>query len=170
MTTATIMRPVAEYFNYFRFFAPEHVRTILMYSSAYTPSLVAFMQTMIVQENDDAVDPITFKRYMGYYPGSASIYNWINVGDMMSEGKLHDKDFGSPKANEAEYGTSKPPALDLAEVTKSSIPMHFVVAKHDLLVKAKFSRKAREIVKDRLIDYQEIDGGHNIFMVAKEVN
>ena len=140
VSAATLLRPVAEHFNYFRFFAPEHVRTLLVYSAAYIPSVVAFMQTLIVQENDHAVDPVTFKRYMGYYPGSASIFNWINVGDMMSSGKLHDKDFGSPEANVAEYGTSQPPALDLAEVNKSTMPMQFIVAKHDLLVKAKFSR------------------------------
>lgn len=40
---ASLLRPLAEYFNYFKFLAPEQVRLGFLYSSAYLPRIVAFI-------------------------------------------------------------------------------------------------------------------------------
>ena len=88
----------------------------------------------------------------------------------MRAGKLHDKDHGSDDANIAAYGQAQPPVINLEEVNKAKVPMHLVIAKHDLLVKTKFSKRVIETLKESLIDYQYVDGGHNIFMIAKSVN
>ena len=48
--------------------------------------------------------------------------------------------------------------------------MFMVVGKHDVLIQPRFSRQTRDLLKSRLVDYVETDGGHNTFMVAKDVS
>ena len=50
------------------------------------------------------------------------------------------------------------------------MPIYMMVGKHDNLVWPVYSRKTREIIKDRLIGYDEVDGGHNVYFIGKDVS
>lgn len=43
-----------------------------------------------------------------------------------------------------------------------------VIGRHDILVAPHNSVKARNLLGKAVIDYIEIDGGHNIFMIGKD--
>ena len=55
-------------------------------------------------------------------------------------------------------------------MNKAQIPIYMIVGKHDVLVAPELSRKTRSIIEERLIDYDEVNGGHNVFMIAKDVS
>ena len=43
-----------------------------------------------------------------------------------------------------------------------------VIGRHDILVAPHNSIKAKNLLGKAVIDYIEIDGGHNIFMIGKD--
>ena len=43
VSIASLLQPVAEYFNYYKFLAPEQFFYVFVYGSAYTPRLFSFM-------------------------------------------------------------------------------------------------------------------------------
>ena len=113
---------------------------------------------------------VSEKIFYGHYPAGSSIYNWIEINQMLKSQKVQDKDYGDKEKNKQVYGQEEPPELKLEDVTKTSIPMFMIVGKHDVLIAPKFSRQTRDLLKERLVDYVETDGGHNAFMVAKDVS
>jgi len=44
------------------------------------------------------------------------------------------------------------------------------VAKHDVILHPEDSAKLKDVFHDRLVNYHEIDGGHIIFFVAKDIS
>lgn len=44
------------------------------------------------------------------------------------------------------------------------------VGLHDILVKTEDSRWIRDKIKDSLVDYVEINGGHTTFMIGKNMS
>lgn len=51
-------------------------------------------------------------------------------------------------------------------VTQAGVPIAMYVGKHDLIVLPSQSRNLRDMISDSVVEYLEIDGGHQVFMVG----
>ena len=63
----------------------------------------------------------------------------------MKNQAFQDKDHGKEKNIEL-YGQEEPTFVNFKEVTKSSLPMMMVAARHDLIVEIATSRKTRDLL------------------------
>ena len=142
-------------------------KPIFIFGSGYIPTIFNVFDEMISATTTKYNDQERFKAFCGHYPASQSVYNWIDVARMSES--LPERDLGS-KQNLQVYGSVTPPAINQHLVNKSNMPIYLITAKHDNLVWPVYSRKTRETIKDRLIGYDEINGGHNVYFIGKDVS
>ena len=60
--------------------------------------------------------------------------------------------------------------IDISKVNEAGVPIGMYVGLHDILVKTEDSRWIRDKIKDSLVDYVEINGGHTTFMIGKNMS
>lgn len=66
------------------------------------------------------------------------------------------------------YGSDSAPIIDTSKTQHTSVPIALFVGKHDTGVSLEVSHLAREILGDAVISYHEVNGGHNVFTLAKD--
>ena len=66
------------------------------------------------------------------------------------------------------YGTEKAPVIDTSKTKNTSVPIALFVGKHDCGVVKEVSLRTKEMLGDAVVSYHETNGGHNIFMLAKD--
>ena len=153
-------------------FTPPEWRPLLIGAAAYLPNFFALLQRYTVAATTEYNDPVGSMRFFGYYPAGASIYNWLAVADGMSARALVDKDHGSAEANVQAYGQATPPTIHLSELPSkvTKLPIFMANAEHDLIIRIRYSRRTRDAMKEKLTDYMEVPGGHNIWMIGSDVS
>ena len=68
------------------------------------------------------------------------------------------------------YGSELPPTVDTSKTQNTSVPIALFVGKHDVGVSLEVAHLAKEMLGKAVISYHEVDGGHNIFSIAKNQN
>ena len=107
------------------------------------------------------------KVFYGHYPSGSSIRCWQHMAQQFRAGAVVEYDYGHAK-NMQVYGQSFPPKVDFSGVNNANVPVAMYVGKHDLIIFPKDSRRAHEEIKDVVVDYQEINGGHATFMIGED--
>ena len=84
------------------------------------------------------------KVFYGHYPSGSSIRCWQHMAQQFRAGSVIEYDYGHAK-NMQVYGQSFPPTLvDFSKVNQAGVPIAMYVAKHDLIIFPKDSRRAHE--------------------------
>ena len=80
-------------------------------------------------------------------------------------GEIAEFDYGKEK-NLKVYNQETPPVHKTAKVIDAGVPIAMYVGKHDLIVLPSQSRSLRDMISPSIVEYLEIDGGHQVFMVG----
>ena len=65
------------------------------------------------------------------------------------------------------YGQTYPPVTDTANISRK-VPVAIYVAKHDKVVINKDSKLMIKHLGPAVVDYAEMNGGHNAFVVGRD--
>lgn len=57
--------------------------------------------------------------------------------------------------------------IDFSKVKDAGVPIALYYGKHDIIMLPENSLKARELLGDSVVDFQEIEGGHMAFFVSR---
>lgn len=68
------------------------------------------------------------------------------------------------------YGQDTPPEVHTNKIAESGIPIGVYIAKHDKIILPEDAKYSYEVLKELVVDYMEIDGGHLTFMFGKDMS
>ena len=140
------------------------------YGCAYNPYVCNYLMTFVAASTNEYNDWERSKVFFGrdHYPAGSSIRCWHHLYQQSEiYGALHEFDWG-PEKNKKLYGSEVPPKIDTSGIKNTSLPIVMVVAKHDRIVEPAASENARQELGEAVIEYIEIGGGHNVFLVGKD--
>lgn len=84
---------------------------------------------------------------------------------MIKAKKFQEYDYGK-LANLKIYGTCIPPEIDISLGNESEVPVALIEGMDDKLINYMDARWIVDALKPSLVDYQEIPGGHMVYLVG----
>lgn len=104
---------------------------------------------------------------MGHFPAGASVQSFSHFGQLVKASDMQLFDWGSASANQAHYGQSTPPVIDFKRIT---VPTAMFVGTKDELGDLNDCRQTKSEMGSALIHYQEMAGGHDTFLIGKDMS
>ena len=137
------------------------------YACLYLEKPCQWGQRFISETTSIHNDPDGEKAFFGHYPGGSSIFTWFYFRQQLEfgDGQFKDYDHG-PEKNLHFYGQEQPPIIDLSKI---DVPTVLFVGKHDTIVNPEDTQWIKDQMKT-VIDYKEVDGGHQIFFTGKNAS
>jgi predicted esterase len=72
--------------------------------------------------------------------------------------------------NMQKYGQQDPRVIDLKDVQKAGVPIAMISGLHDRIVYPADSQWVRDNLGSSLVDYVEVNGGHTVFFLGKDMS
>lgn len=163
------LQPELEFLGVHSVFGVDFVSKTISRGCGVFTSVCEYLTYFFCTNTIDPVNYEKFRVYMGHYPSGSSLQSLVHLGQFVEHGKFKEYDWG-PKTNLKKYGQIDPPTLSFSGVTKEELPMALYVGKDDLVAQVEDSHWLRDQVKDALVDYQELKGGHVQFFVNKDAS
>lgn len=111
-------------------------------------------------------DPHVLSGSMGHFPMGSSAQQIRHFGQLVKNSEFRYFDYGKSK-NIEQYGQSKPPLVDIREITE--VPVAMFVGRQDSLANVVDNRWVKDQL-GTLVYYEEIDASHGSFVIGRDMS